>query len=214
MFIKEIFETKIEEKIDPVIKVGERENEQKLAAEIGNFVVTPAIEQILEEVLEHYTDTILSATDETGVWISGYFGSGKSHLAKIISLLIENRSLDGVPATERFKSRIPASSSLHDALIRHLSRISQCDTTILAFNLNTLIGSKDTPLPLVLLNQYYISKGYSSNHIFAKVIEAELDKMGKLASLHSAAERLINKPWKDIQKNPGFYRKKLYAVCL
>jgi hypothetical protein len=214
MFIKEIFETKIEEKIDPVIKVGERENDQKLASEIGNFVVTPALEQLLEEVLEHYTDTILSATDETGVWISGYFGSGKSHLAKIISLLIENRTLDGVPATERFKSRVPPSSQRHDALIRHLSRISQCNTTVLAFNLNTLIGSKDTPLPLVLLNQYYISKGYSSNHIFAKVIESELDKMGKLDALHSAAERLINKPWKDIQKNPGFYRKKLYAaVC-
>lgn len=214
MFIKEIFETKIEEKIDPVIKVGERENDQKLAAEIGNFVVTPALEHLLEEVLEHYTDTILSTTDEIGVWISGYFGSGKSHLAKIISLLIENRTLEGVPATERFRSRIPPSSQHHDALIRHLSRISQCNTNVLAFNLNTLIGSKDTPLPLVLLNQYYISKGYSSNHIFAKVIESELDKMGKLDTLHSAAERLINKPWKDIQKNPGFYRKKLYAaVC-
>lgn len=214
MFIKEIFETKIEEKIDPVIKVGERENDQKLAAEIGNFVVTPALEHLLEEVLEQYTDTILSATDEIGVWISGYFGSGKSHLAKIISLLIENQTLEGVSATERFRSRIPPSSQHHDALIRHLSRISQCNTNVLAFNLNTLIGSKDTPLPLVLLNQYYISKGYSSNHIFAKVIESELDNMGKLGALHSAAEHLINKPWKDIQKNPGFYRKKLYAaVC-
>lgn len=214
MFIKEIFETKIEEKIDPVIKVGERENDQKLAAEIGNFVVTPALEQLLEEVLEHYTDTILSATDETGIWISGYFGSGKSHLAKIISLLIENRTLERIPATERFKSRVPPSSHRHAALIRHLSRISQCNTKVLAFNLNTLIGSKDTALPLVLLNQYYISKGYSSNHIFAKVIESELDKMGKLNALHSAAEDLIKKPWRDIQKNPGFYRKKLYAaVC-
>lgn len=214
MFIKEIFETKIEEKIDPVIKVGERENDQKLAAEIGNFVVTPALEQLLEEVLEHYTDTILSATDETGVWISGYFGSGKSHLAKIISLLIENRSLEGVPATERFKSRVSSSSHRHDALIRHLSRISQCNTNVIAFNINTLTGSKETPLPLLLLSQYYISKGYSSNHIFAQVIESELDSGGKLDEFHSAVEKLTNQSWQKIRFKSGYYTKDLYkAVC-
>ncbi|MBI4605443.1 MAG: hypothetical protein HY721_26050 [Planctomycetes bacterium] len=81
MLIREVFETRIEEKIEPVIKVGERQDARKLAAEIGSYVVTPTIERYLDDFLEHYTDTLRVNTTEIGVWISGYFGSGKSHLA-------------------------------------------------------------------------------------------------------------------------------------
>ncbi len=43
-------------KIDPVIKVSETADEHKLAGEIGSYVVTPLIEQYLDDMLEHYTD--------------------------------------------------------------------------------------------------------------------------------------------------------------
>jgi len=98
MRIGEIFETRITEKIEPVIKVGEVQDERKLAAEIGSFVVTPHIEAYMDDFLEHYTDTIRKDTTEVGVWISGYFGSGKSHLAKMLALVTANRTLDGIPA--------------------------------------------------------------------------------------------------------------------
>ena len=59
-----------------------------------------------------------------------------------------------------------------------------------------------------------MSKGYGGNFIYARVIEAELDKRGLLADLHATAERLAKKPWADIQKNPSFYSKALYqAAC-
>ena len=48
------------------------------------------IEQYLDDILEHFTDSFLAKTTEIGHWISGYFGSGKSHFAKIIALLVEN----------------------------------------------------------------------------------------------------------------------------
>ena len=64
-------------------------------AEIGGYVVTPTIERYLDDFLEQYTDTFRLDTTEIGVWISGYFGSGKSHLAKIAALLVENRTLRG-----------------------------------------------------------------------------------------------------------------------
>ena len=134
------------------------------------------IEGYLDDMLEHYTDTFLQKTTEIGIWISGYFGSGKSHFAKIVSLLTGNPVLEGVAASKRFESRVPHDAPRRSSIARSLSRISQCDTSVLAFNLNTLADSKNRPLPSLLLSQYYLSRGYSGNLIYARVIEAELDK--------------------------------------
>lgn len=214
MLIREIFDTKIEETIDPVIRVAERQDEHKLAAEIGSYVVTPTIEKYIDDFPEHYTDTFRTPTTEIGVWISGYFGSGKSHLAKIAALLAENRVLDGVSAAKRFEARVPAAVPHRAAIVRHLGSLHQCDSRVLAFNINTISDSRKTPLPQLLLSQFYQAKGYSSNFLYARVIEAELDKRGKLAELHAATERLAKKPWADIQKNLTFFANALYqAAC-
>lgn len=205
MLIREIFDTNIEEKIEPVVRVAERQDAAKLAAEIGSYVVTPDIEKYLDDFLEHYTDTFQIPTTEIGIWISGYFGSGKSYLAKMAALLAENPTLVGVSAAERFVSRISADAPRRASLERSLFRLDQSDTIVLGFNINTAVDDKTTPLPHVLLSQYYQSKGYCSNFIYARVIEAEMDKLGKLDELHKAAERLANKEWAKIQNNPTFY---------
>jgi hypothetical protein len=214
MKLAEIFETRIEEKIDPVIKVGEVQDEAKLASEIGAYVVTPTIEKYVDEFLEHFTDTFRLQTTEIGAWISGYFGSGKSHLAKVLALLAENRTLQGHSVSKRFEGRVPAAAPLRGSILRNLGRIDQCGTRVLAFNLNTLVDSKTTPLPRLLLSQYYQSRGYSSNLLYARVIEQEIDRRGKLDALHKEVAALADRPWSDIQKNPGFYSKHLYrAAC-
>jgi hypothetical protein len=213
MRIREIFETAVEDRIEPVIKVGDRQDDRKLAGEIGNYVVTPTLEKYLDDFLEHYTDTFLQKTEEIGVWISGYFGSGKSHLAKIMALLVENKVLDGTTACKRFELRVPATAPHHESILRSLSRISNCQTRVLGFNLNTIADSKNTPLPRLLLSQFYQSKGYGANFLYARVIEAELDQRGKLNELHQAVERLTKKPWAEIQNNLNFYARPLYQAA-
>ncbi|MBK9096491.1 MAG: hypothetical protein IPM84_27785 [Anaerolineae bacterium] len=213
MRIGDLFQTAVEERIEPVIKVGDTADERKLAAEIGSYVVTPLIERTIDDILEHYTDTFLAQTGEIGIWISGYFGSGKSHLAKVIALLAENRKLEGVVACDRFAARVPSDAPRRKAILRSLSRMDQCQTQVLAFNLNTLTDGKGRPLPGLLLSQYYLSLGYSANLIYARVIEAELDRQGRLADLHAAVERRAKKPWADVERNLSFYRIHLYAAA-
>ncbi|MBW8003256.1 MAG: hypothetical protein FVQ80_14765 [Planctomycetes bacterium] len=153
--------------------------------------MTPNIERYLEDFLEHYTDSIRISTDEIGVRISGYFEKGKSHLAKIASLLIENRTLDGVPAIKRFQTRIPADTPLKDSIIRSLS-------------------------------QYYISKGYSGNLLYARVIESEMDRRGKLNrlliktildNLHEK-EKKLGKPLGPTPSDSTEFTCKIKHVCL
>ncbi len=213
MRIGELFETRVAEKIEPVIKVGETGDKDKLASEIGSYVVTPMIEQYLDDILEHYTDTFLNKTTEIAIWISGYFGSGKSHLAKILALLVQNLILMGITACRRFEARLPADAPRRASILRSLARMDQCSTRVLAFNLNTLSDSRTRPLASLLLSQYYLSCGYSSNLIYARVIEAELDKQGKLSDLHAAVETRAKKPWPEIQQNLAFYRNHLYAAA-
>lgn len=209
MLIGELFETKVAEKIEPVIKVSERADEAKLASEIGSYVVTPLIERYIDDFFEHYTETFLKPTTEIGAWISGYFGSGKSHLAKVMALVAENASLAAVTASERFMTRIPSDSQRRESLKRSLATLGRCETTVLAFNLNTLADSKTRPLPSLLLSQYYLSKGYGGNIIYARVIEAELDRQGKLDALHAEVEKRTGKKWPDIQRNMSFYSRHL-----
>ena len=210
----DLFATRIADKIDPVIKVSETTDEHKLAGEIGSYVVTPFIEQHLDNFLDHYTATFLLQTTEIGVWLSGYFGSGKSHLAKMLALVTENRSLAGVSAADRFAKRLAPDSPRRTTIVRSLSRLTQCDTRVLAFNLNTLTDSRDRPLPQLLYSQFFQAKGYCANLMYAKVIEAEFGRQGKLQQLHDAVCARTKKTWDDIRRNPGFYQRPLAeAAC-
>lgn len=211
--ICDVFDTRIEEKIEPVVKVGELGDPNKLADELRSYVVTPNIEKYIDDFFELYTDTFYKETSEIGVWISGYFGSGKSYLAKMIGLLAENRNILGSKASEHFLTRIQQDSERRASLTRSLSTLSRCQTQVMAFNINTLADSRNTHLARLLLSQYYQRKGYCSNIIYANVIESELDRLGKLSELHVLVESKSKISWSNIQKNPAFYRQFLYAAA-
>ena len=101
MYIKSMFENKIDRDIKGVIKVGQGDDES-VKQELEEYVVTRELQRHFAEFFSSYKKGILGDTDKMGVWISGFFGSGKSHFLKILSYLLENRMVNGKTAIEYF----------------------------------------------------------------------------------------------------------------
>ena len=99
LYLKDLFVYPIERYIPPVAKVTDV-TEETVATDLREYVVTTPIERALADFLEVYAESRTAPTDKIGVWISGFFGSGKSHFAKVLSYLLTNPAVSGRPARE------------------------------------------------------------------------------------------------------------------
>ena len=103
MIISELFNKPIDRDIKGVIKVGQSD-EGNVRQELEEYVVTRELQKHFRDFFSSYKRGINSTTDKMGVWISGFFGSGKSHFLKILSYLLENKVVDGKTALQYFEA--------------------------------------------------------------------------------------------------------------
>lgn len=99
--IKDLFAKPIDRDIKGVIKVGQ-DDSSNVRQELEEYVVTRELQKHFAEFFASYKRGILGTTDKMGVWISGFFGSGKSHFLKILSYLLANKNVDGKAAIDYF----------------------------------------------------------------------------------------------------------------
>ena len=95
MVISSIFEKPINRPIEGVIKA---DDESGLRTEFEEYVLTNEVAKQLANFLYAYNNY----DGANGVWVSGFFGSGKSHLLKMLALVLENRPIDGAMALDLF----------------------------------------------------------------------------------------------------------------
>ena len=101
MLIKDMFRKKIDREIQGVIIVGQGED-TNVSQELEEYVVTRELQKHFADFFSTYKKGILGQTPKMGVWISGFFGSGKSHFLKILSYLLENRQVGEKHALDYF----------------------------------------------------------------------------------------------------------------
>ena len=116
MIIKNIFDKNINRNIETVIKADDREN---ISSEVEEYVITREIASRLEPFFESYNNY----HGVNGVWISGFFGSGKSHLLKILSYVLEDKTYDGKSSGEIFANKIDSNNALLKANVTKATRI-------------------------------------------------------------------------------------------
>lgn len=112
MKIKEILTINLSEDIKNVIDL-EDVSEVEIQAEIENYIVTDGLAREYADFADTYTSNIL----ETGVWISGFYGSGKSYFGKMLGYMLSNRIIGGTPARDRIIQRFTGIND--EALVRN-----------------------------------------------------------------------------------------------
>ncbi|GEO67914.1 BREX system P-loop protein BrxC [Levilactobacillus spicheri] len=101
MKIKDIFAKSIDRDIKGVITIGD-EQDADVKQELEEYVVTKELRTHFKDFFAAYANGINHETTKMGVWISGFFGSGKSHFLKILAYLLENREVAGKRALDYF----------------------------------------------------------------------------------------------------------------
>lgn len=127
--LNEIYEKDIAREIQGVIKV---DDENYIKQELEEYVVTDELLKHFNSFSESYNAGINGNTEKMGVWISGFFGSGKSHFLKIISYLLENKIVDGKAAVDYFDGKIQDAKLLAD-----IKRAGNISTDVILFNIDS-----------------------------------------------------------------------------
>ncbi len=99
MQVSEVFRRDIARRIEEVIKV-DFDDEAAVRRELDEYVVTDNLRDSIEEILDRYQETINKPDEGTNIWVSGFFGSGKSSLAKNVGYLLENPLVGGTSAAD------------------------------------------------------------------------------------------------------------------
>jgi hypothetical protein len=174
--IGEIFRRPIDRRIEEVIKV-DLDEEAVVAEEIDEYVVTEHIAEAFEGVLDRYQETILRPDEGTNIWVSGFFGSGKSSFAKILGYLLANPTVAGRSATQRFLARVD--SRRIEALLNTIH--AQAPTRVVFVDLSTGkdVLNEGESVVLPLYRALLTDLGYSRNPLLAE-LEYDLETDGDL----------------------------------
>lgn len=92
MIIKNMFAEDIDRKINGVVKV-EQDESAILVQELDEYVITKELKKHFIDFFRNYGASFEENVSDIGVWISGFFGSGKSHFLKMLSYLLENKEV-------------------------------------------------------------------------------------------------------------------------
>ena len=171
MNIKELFLKPIDRPINGVIKADQMDA-ASVWQELEEYVVTKQISDYLRKFFDAYLAAIdrphdAAITDRMGVWVSGFFGSGKSHFIKILSYLLENiEASNAATGEKRHAATFFDQQKIKDAmLLADIHRAVSGTADVILFNIDAKAGSKSDrdAILQVFLRVFNEKLGYSGD---------------------------------------------------
>lgn len=201
MQIKEMFKGDIERKINGVVQV-EQEKEDVIKQEVKEYVVTSELKKHYTQFFNEYSESFSEPTDNVGVWITGFFGSGKSHFLKMLSYLLENKEVDGKKTTDYFREKFDDELSF-----MNIQKCVEVPTETILFNIDVeSSGQKDdTAVLRVFSKVFYDHLGFYGNDLKLAKLEQYISKKGKMDAFKEAFENINGESWVDTRSDFSFF---------
>ncbi|MEQ2489538.1 BREX system P-loop protein BrxC [Blautia obeum] len=197
MLIQDMFADDINRKINGVIKVDQAADDV-IEQELNEYVITRELKKHFITFFNYYGDAFDQPTADMGVWISGFFGSGKSHFLKMLSYLLENKEVKGIRSVERFRKKFvddPATFMLID-------RATKGPTETILFNIDIEgFSNKDkTAVLRVFAKMFYSHLGFYGENLKVAMMERYIDQQGKTEEFRRIFEEKRGKPWLEMRR--------------
>ena len=178
-------------------------DETSVWQELEEFVVTKELDQHLRRFFSSYCEAMDKTGDpdvggRIGVWVSGFFGSGKSHFIKVLSYLLDNAAHTHDGGTKRAVEFFDA--KIKDAmLLGDIKRAVASNTDVILFNIDSKAANRagrDAILEVFLkvLNEL---QGYSGDHPHIAHMERYLEGKAKLQDFHDTYLTLAGAHWTE-----------------
>ena len=204
MQIKDIFIKKIDREIQGVIIVGQGE-EANVSQELEEYVVTRELQKHFADFFASYKKGIVGTTPKMGVWISGFFGSGKSHFLKILSYLLENRQVGNKKALDYF---IEDKKIVDPMVLADMKLAAETPTDVILFNIDSKSESngkqsKDA-IVNVFLKVFNQMQGFCGSIPHLADLERRLSEEGRYDAFKAAFADEYGEAWEDSRQDFDF----------
>ncbi|WP_449123962.1 BREX system P-loop protein BrxC [Pseudomonas viridiflava] len=210
MSIKDIFFKELDRPINGVVK-ADQSDDATVHQELDEYVVTNELEKHFRSFFESYSTDLNdpSIANRVGVWISGFFGSGKSHFLKTLSYLLANIEARDDQGNARKAVSFFDASKLRDATIRaDIDKAVANSADVILFNIDSKASSNDAGNPIlnVFLRVFNEHQGFSGDHPHIAHMERHLAQRGVYERFKQAFNDTTGMDWTEERDGYQFYQ--------
>lgn len=197
LYAKDIFRS-----IDGVIKA---DDVSKVASEVDEYVMTSEIRSGLSRIVDAWNQV---DAPSNGVWIAGFFGSGKSHLLKMLSYLLGEQAGDQPVTREDVERAFEQKVAGDETIIADLKRSLHTPTRAVLFNIdakdNKSTRERGSAMIEVFYKVYFEARGLYWSDLDVGAFERYLDDRGEFARFRAAYNEVDGRTWEEARAETYF----------
>jgi hypothetical protein len=196
MKIGDLLERDFRKPIEEIIKVNNAD-EETVYTELTEYIATDRIKTEYERILRAMVDAPKTPNEGVGVWISGFFGSGKSSFAKNLGYILSNRTVLGKSASTLFVDQVK-DGRISD-LLTVLNSSIPCEVFMFDVQVDLSVQTNAEQIAEIMYRVLLRELDYAEDYDIAE-LEIELEREAKLEEFRELCQRRYKDDWRRIRK--------------